>query len=386
MCQTIRFQIWRMHGLRLLFRQSSVMQYVVIYASIALTIIQVYGDESLIQKFDSDAQEQIRSDLDDLLVIIERILKLLKRISTATTTNDSKKSDSMSYSNELTTLSEPTPGRSKSPLGLLKWTFRDKKDLTNLLGKFTDANNRLSEMIRFWSLASDIGMNLGHLQYLRSDEDAVTLGCSDNASLALAVSDTEHNSESFELNSSFHDALRDSKKIEDRFAVFAQNGEHLLRENCVYIPRKDDGIDPQSRRRINALAELLHQPKEQFFCILACQGWKYLPESQCISYIFRIPSNVIPEPLSLLRMLNDRSVQPSLEIKFHLAHNLARCIAQLHMVKWTSSKALPESLVATNLLRDRSMRAFVAKTSCSFHKRPPQISQQSKHLPKTLLT
>ena len=302
-----------------------------------LTEAQVYGDKSLIQMFDPDAQEYIRSDLDELSAILERISKLLKRISGPEASTEPKQSGIASSSREFLVPSEPTPGRSKSPLQLMKWSFRDKKDLTNLVEQFTAVNNRLSEMIRFWSLASDIGVDVGHLQHLRSDEDAVTLGYRDDASLALAVSDTNHISDSFELDSSWQNVIRNSSRIEDRFATFKRGDKYLLQENCAYIPIKDDKIDPQSRNRINALAELLHQPKEQLFCILACQGWGYLHESQRISYIFCIPPNVIPEPRSLLRLLNDNSSQPSLEVKFHLAHNLARCISQLHMVKWVSS-------------------------------------------------
>ena len=221
-----------------------------------------------------------------------------------------------------------------STIQLLKWSFRDKKEVIAAVEQLTERNDRICDMVRFWSLASEIGVDLRHLNHLHSDKDAATLGFQGDVSLALAVSDVNHVSESFELHHDWDTILKDSKTIEDRFAVFNWSGRNILQENCVCLPREEDSIDPQIRSRINSLAELLHQPKEQLFCILDCQGWRFVPQTQRISYLFSIPFNLSPEPKSLLCLLHDLRAQPSLEAKFRLAHSLARSIAQLHMVKW----------------------------------------------------
>ena len=314
-----------------------------------LIAIQIYGEESLIQKFDMDAQEQIRSYLDELWVLLERALKLLNRVKGSARINDPLESDkTSSRTPEASTPGswldkvqeikafESTSNKGQVAMQALKWSFRDKKDLAAMLEQFTKVNDRLSEMVRFWSLASDIGVDLRHLHRLRIDEDADTLGCRNDASLALTVSDTGHIPKNFELDDAWQQVLSASKRIEDRFAMFNWNGRNMLQEDCTYLSRDDGELDPQTRSRINSLAELLFQPKEQLFCILPCQGWGFLQESKRVSYTFSIPADVSPEPKSLLRLLTNAGAQPSLEIKFHLARSLARSIAQLHMVKWVS--------------------------------------------------
>ena len=203
-----------------------------------------------------------------------------------------------------------------------------------MLDQFAEKNDRMSEMVRFWSLASEIGVDLRHLDLLRKDEDAVTLGVQKDASLAFAVSDTSRISQSFELDSSWDNVLSKSELVDGQFAVFDWNGRKMLQENCIYFPREENSIDQQTRNRINALVELLYQPKEKVFCTLILQGWRLVAQSQRVAYLFNIPSSVRPEPKSLLRLLHDSALHPSLGIKFRLAYNLAQSLSQFHLVNW----------------------------------------------------
>ena len=227
----------------------------------------------MIKKFDMGAQEQIHSSLDELCALLERALRLLRRIGgpgTRGSLASPKLNPSSSQKSKIPSLEEasspskaagasgPFPRSSNPTMQLLKWSFRDKKDITAILEQFADVNDRLLEMIRFWSLASEIGVDIRHLHHLRNDEDAVTLGFRDDASLALAVSDTNHITDSFELDPSWNNVLRDSKSVENRFAIFEWGGKIILQENCVFLPHEEEGIDPQTRNRINSLAGLLH--------------------------------------------------------------------------------------------------------------------------------
>ena len=225
---------------------------------------------------------------------------------------------------------------SRSPFHLLRWSFRDKKEITVIVERFAEVNDQLLEMVRFWSLASSIGIDLRHLEHLRTDEDAVNLGLHDDASLALTVSSTEIISESFELEETVSMILLEARAVEDRFAVFEWNGTIMLRESCVYVQGAEPHVDPQTRNRINLLTKLLNQPKEKLFCILPCKGWSYSPRKKQISYLFKLPNNFDPEAKSLLLLLKNPKAQPSLGMKFDIAHKLASSIAQLHMVKWVS--------------------------------------------------
>ena len=230
-------------------------------------------------------------------------------------------------------------GRSanRSPLNLLRWSFRDKKETIAVVEHFAEVNDQLLGMVRFWSLASSIGVDLRHLEHLRTDQDAVNLGLRDEASLALTVSSAQGFKESFELDGSWDKIMQGGRTIEERFAVFNWNETNLLRESCMYSHVAEPHVDPQTRKRINLLAKLLYQPKEKLFCILPCHGWSFCPRRNQISYFFKIPSGLNLEPKSLLLLLKDHKAQPSLGMKFHIAHSLARSIAQLHMVKWVSA-------------------------------------------------
>ena len=317
---------------------------------------QIYKGESLIQQFDDDAQAQIHNFLDELYGLLERALRLLTRVagtnSGSQATNDSGPSSSnttlaqtrSSSSARITlvtlvTLESPEVKRSanRSPLHLLRWSFRDKKETAAIVEQCGQVNDQLLEMVRFWSLASAIGVDLRHLEHLRTDQNAVKLGLHDDASLALTVSSTQNIKENFELDEEWDKILEEAKAVEDRFAVFDWNGMNMLRESCIYDHGADPHVDPQTRNRINLLAKLLYQPKETLFCIPSCQGWSYSPRRKQISYLFKMPSGLSLEPKSLLLLLKDPKAQPPLGMKFHIAHSLARSIAQLHMVKWVSA-------------------------------------------------
>lgn len=205
--------------------------------------------------------------------------------------------------------------------------------------RFAEVNNQLLEMVRFWSLASTVWVNMRHLEHLRTDQDAVALGLHDDASLALTISSAETVKESFELEEGWDKMMQEARAVENRFAVFSRNGSNMLRKNCVFQQGAEPHVDPQTRNRINLLAKLLNQPKEDLFCILPFQGWNFSPIRKQISYLFKAPSGLGLEPRSLLYLLKEPKAQPPLGLKFHLAHSLARSISQLHMVKWVGAPA-----------------------------------------------
>lgn len=88
--------------------------------------------------------------------------------------------------------------------------------------------------------------------------------------------------------------------------------------------------------RIDALAKLLHQPKELVFRIPRCIGWKYTKADQNIAFVFDLEKPVDYAPTDLLTVLSVNTMKISLGDKFRLALGLARCISQLHMVQWVS--------------------------------------------------
>jgi hypothetical protein len=93
------------------------------------------------------------------------------------------------------------------------------------------------------------------------------------------------------------------------------------------------------RTRIDALAKLLHQPKELVFRIPRCLGWKYNKTDKTVAFVFDIDRPVDCAPISLLTLLGDNTIKISLGDKFRIALGLTRCISQLHMVHWVSGSA-----------------------------------------------
>jgi hypothetical protein len=248
--------------------------------------------------------------------------------------------------------SSPSPIAWKSSPSLpilLKWSLRDKKRVETIVRDFSDQNARVHEMIKLWCLASQLGVNVEHLQRLQTDDISIRLGFDKDATLRLTQWDAQNASVSLELiDTSWDQHLKPIIPVADQglFATFEMDGRTYIQENHTYDQNLNgmgfmdtnvgSVLDARTRTRIDSLAKLLHQPKEQVFRIPPCIGWKYLPIDNSIAFIFGVQSKPADGPISLLRLLMTPDSKPGLGDKFRLALGLANCIAQLHMVKWVS--------------------------------------------------
>jgi hypothetical protein len=236
---------------------------------------------------------------------------------------------------------------------LFRWSFRDKKRVEAIVHNFHDLNSRIHEKVKLWCLASELGVNVQHLHHLRSDDTSRQLGFDVDATLRLTAWDAEVPSETLEIQDPAWDKyiqVIEPVPNQGLFATFTKDGATLIQENHAYEQdsrtfrpgdlSKEAVVEPRTKKRIESLARLLHQPKEQIFRIPRCLGWKYLPMQNCIAFVFEVQPTPEAEPLSLLRLLNNNTMKPSLGEKFRLALGLARCVSQLHMVKWVSPLAL----------------------------------------------
>lgn len=251
---------------------------------------------------------------------------------------------------------------------VLRWSVRDKKRTEEVLRSFADLNSRIHENIKLWSLATSIGVDLQHLERLQNDQSSVELGFNVDAALQLAAGDARMAGGTLELlEDGWEDALRNSKAVEERFGLITWNGSKYLQENRLYDDHRHDSkeIDARTRDRVDGLAKLLQQPKEHIFRIPRCVGWKHIPNLRRITFAFEIPSDLSPEPVSLRHLLDSPHIKLALGEKFQLAFGLARCIAQLQMVRWVCFK--PSRLDSqTDSVLLRFMKVFGAKTSSSF--------------------
>jgi len=197
------------------------------------------------------------------------------------------------------------------------------------------------EDIEALTAESRLGIDPRHLYHLQSDDSSRDLGFDTNATLTLTLQNAQADTRSFELtNQEWLDYFRNaiSFPIEGNFSVIKAGNIPFLQEDRPYTspPRSLSEVDPRTRDRVNLLAKILEQRKEQVFRIPHCIGWKYEPITKRIGFIFAIPNGVQAQPISLIKLLNDEEAHVQLGKKFKLAHGLAECIAKLHMVRWVS--------------------------------------------------
>jgi hypothetical protein len=242
---------------------------------------------------------------------------------------------------------------SPSPLLLLRWSLRDKKRVETIIQNFRAMNSRIHDKVKLWCLASQLGVDLQHLQHLRDDTNSKILGFDVDATLRLTAWDAESLPGTLELNNqSWKDIQTAKTAMNDRFSIAQMSGRTLLIETFPYETDNSsssqvdqNSIDPRSRTRVDALAKLLHQPKELVFRIPRCTGWAYSKSDQAISFVFDLERPLDSRPVSLLSLLGDRETKISLGDKFKLALGLARCIAQLHMVQWVHEGFRSENIL-----------------------------------------
>lgn len=311
----------------------------------------------MFEQFDEDIQKQIELLLGQLKSILQEGCDLLERRygvkdASSITLPPQPTLTNLSSTSTLHAASSPTPVyRRPSPSfpNMLMWSLRDKKRVESIVRNFNDQNGRIHEKIKLWCLASQLGVNVQHLQRLQNDDCSKRLGFDVDATLRLTQWDAENIQTSLELqHSSWNEHLRLISPTPNQglFALFHKDGKTFVQENHAYnevgwnVGSSDSvatgALDARTKNRVDSLAKLLHQPKEQVFRIPPCVGWKYLPVQGSIAFVFEVHSKLSAEPMSLLRLLSTTETKPELGDKFRLALGLARCIAQLHMVKWVS--------------------------------------------------
>ncbi|KAK2742777.1 hypothetical protein FQN55_007720 [Onygenales sp. PD_40] len=306
----------------------------------------VYGGKTLFDQFDTDIQQQIELMCTEVKSILHEAVEVLERRYGVSDASDSSRG--------APALSSPTSflkrgGSSPSLPTLIRWSFRDKKRVEAILYSFGDRNSRLKRKVEFCCLASQLGVYPEHLKHLQTDETSRKLGFDKDASLRLVRRDSGPCQESLELTDpSWDSCLGEIKPTEHQgsFEAFEKDSVAYIQENHCYNPPGPAGpIDSRTKTRINALAKLLHQPKEQIFRVLPCIGWKYLPQHGSISFVFEVQPRPVGAPVSLQRLLFDSRRRPGLGDKFRLALGLSKCITQMHMVQW-----LHESFRSDNIL------------------------------------
>ncbi|KAL4981585.1 hypothetical protein BDW68DRAFT_196298 [Aspergillus falconensis] len=231
---------------------------------------------------------------------------------------------------------------------LFCWSLRNKKRVEAILLSF-DRNSRLKRKVELCCLTSQLGISPDHLRHRRTGESSKQLGFDKDASLRLA----QHSAEtgkltSLELSSAWDRHLRDRRCRTSRL-VYRFGPQSYNQENHRYkalLPADDNSrssLDPRIKDRIESLARLLHQPKEQLFRIPP------VSDQDSIAFIFELESP-LGAPVSLQRIRFLSKFVPSLGDKFQLALGLSQCMAQIHMVQWGCTIWLTTTFRSDNIL------------------------------------
>lgn len=227
----------------------------------------------------------------------------------------------------------------------------DKKRVAAIILNFSSVNDRIHANIKLWCLSTSIGVDLQHLRRLKDDENSKKLGYDIDAKLQLVSQASQTSDETMELKDrSLQLFMQQAVSIEDRFAMFDWDASPMLVEHRAVTLDLND----RTRTRVEHLARLLHQEKENLFRILPCKGWVYDPFKSNVAFIFSAPQ-ANGRPFSLLSAIRSAAqkptpekqnvIKPSLGQKFHLAHQLSRCISQLQLVRWVHESFRSENIL-----------------------------------------
>ena len=221
---------------------------------------------------------------------------------------------------------------------VIRWSLYDKPQAEKIIRKFCNLNRRIERHIELFCLGSRLGLDSRHLNRLTIDQNAKQLGFHVDAKWRLgSISEPSGLEQSFEIkNPRWLGLLSQTSQESGQYKLLQSDSTDLLVETRSYVPlpQMPNSIDPRTESRVNTFARLFNEPKQQDFRIPRCLGWAYVPWRQQIGFFFEVPPSVNPKPVSLLDLLNITQMKVSLSNKFLLAHALAQCMVQLHLVQW----------------------------------------------------
>ena len=314
----------------------------------------MYSGRTLFEQFDEDVQDQIKQSLGQTIGVLFQANQLLEtrygfssspvnpttlRPSSSSLSGSSEISSALTLVNQSLGEVATTPQRksTRSPFHRIRWSFRDKKQTEKLLQEYGELNGRTHEQIKLICLGSSNGLDVRHLHHLKTNDNSKQLGFDIDATLKLSIGQSDDNTQSLELSDPQWSALlAQTNTSSGSFMVLGSDTSSVLQEMRSYtpFPQQPHEVDPRTRDRVDSLARLLQQQKEQVFRIPRCIGWKFIALQKQIVFLFEIPQGVAPRPLTLLQLLGNAGLKLSLRSKFQLALGLAKCMAQLHMVRW----------------------------------------------------
>ena len=159
-------------------------------------------------------------------------------------------------------------------------------------------------------------------------------------------------------------------------------GEPVLVEYKSVAPK----LKAKLKARVENLAVLLSTPKDPSFSTLHCLG--FFEDGDRFAFIFKYPTNptnvsTAPHPVSLLDMLRDPTMQPSVTARISLTLSLCSTLLALHTAGWLHKDFRSENILFFSSLQSVSpaSKSLLSKpylTGFAFSRidSPTEISEQ----------
>ncbi|KAF2848105.1 hypothetical protein T440DRAFT_429324 [Plenodomus tracheiphilus IPT5] len=311
-----------------------------------------YSGQSLFEQFDHNVQIQLQVYLGKLLNIISESGELLK---SQHITEGIHVVDQEISQHEMKVSTSLTLTRRASRTLRIRWSLWGKARLESIIKNFSKENDRLHKQVQMMCYATSIGVNLTHLDRLKTNEHSKRLGFDMTARLQLKVTGMETSAVSLQLrNDELYRNLATCARIESKFAVLSHLGINHLVEFRNYAPDKHEHVPLEGRthERVERLAYLLRQRKDPLLHALPCDGWTIDAERNQVAFLFAVPKDTEGMPSSLLSVYENQAFRPSLGERFNLAKGLANSVSELHLVKWVHESIRSENILL--LLRSGS--------------------------------
>ena len=295
-------------------------------------------------QFHSDVQYQILFQQRKALKIIQEAVELFEEQQIGD-------SSDLTLNVARIELSSPTGATSRpksSPRIRLKWALWEKKKLQSIVRKFTISNDKVYVQVQLLCHASNVGVDLKHLDRLANDENSKKLGYDVQAQLHLTTTGLQVIRDSLEIKDEvLFRSLAALSSATGGLSAIDDVGSASLVEFRKYAPDLTNSIPlpERTRKRVELLAHILRQQKDVAFRTLSCQGWILDSRLNRVAFLFEFPDGVEKVPYNLLQLYEVKNARPTLGERLRLAKHLASSISGLHLVEWIHESFRSENVI-----------------------------------------
>ncbi|KAL8735413.1 MAG: hypothetical protein Q9166_000959 [cf. Caloplaca sp. 2 TL-2023] len=218
---------------------------------------------------------------------------------------------------------------------LIRWGFKDAKRAARIM-------DDLHKWVR--SFKDDLEI----LRMLHQHADVAALGLVGAVELRRILLGTiDPSTKQYELKT----RPQIEAKLSENLALGRYQSQPALIEYKSYEPNADAVASERTTYRVCQLVALLnrsqHPEAVPSLRVLPCIGYYIEPAESRYSFIYNIPSELRPEPVSLLTAIKagEHKYRSTIKHRLQLAYTLSLTIYQLHLVGWVHKSIRSENIL-----------------------------------------